>query len=77
MPINMTESLRLCKIGLRLGGCNKKTQAEDIQMNDSKILAHKKWNCKYHIVFAPKYRRKMFYAEQREAIMKIIKELCT
>ncbi len=46
-------------------------------MNDSKILAHKKWNCKYHIVFAPKYRRKMFYAEQREAIMKIIKELCT
>lgn len=46
-------------------------------MNDSKILAHTKWNCKYHIVFAPKYRRKIFYAEQREAIMKIIKELCT
>ena len=46
-------------------------------MNDNKILAHTKWNCKYHIVFAPKYRRKIFYAEQREAIMKIIKELCT
>lgn len=35
-------------------------------MNDSKILAHTKWNCKYHVVFAPKYRRKIFYAEQRE-----------
>ncbi len=46
-------------------------------MNDNKILAHTKWNCKYHILFAPKYRRKIFYAEQREAIMKIIKELCT
>lgn len=46
-------------------------------MNDNKILAHTKWNCKYHIVFAPKYRRKIFYAEQREAIMKIIKEFCT
>ena len=46
-------------------------------MNDSKILAHTKWNCKYHVVFAPKYRRKIFYAEQRESIMKIMKELCT
>ena len=28
-------------------------------------LAHTKWNCKYHIVFAPKYRRKVFYEEKR------------
>ena len=28
-------------------------------------LAHTKWNCKYHIVFAPKYRRKVFYDEHR------------
>ena len=27
-------------------------------MNDTNSLAHTKWNCKYHIVFAPKYRRK-------------------
>ena len=27
-------------------------------MNDNKSLAHTKWNCKYHIVFAPKFRRK-------------------
>ena len=34
-------------------------------------LAHTKWNCKYHIVFAPKYRRKVFYEEKREAIREI------
>ena len=34
-------------------------------MNDSNSLAHTKWNCKYHVVFAPKYRRKVFYKEKR------------
>lgn len=33
--------------------------------SDLKSLAHTKWNCKYHIVFAPKYRRKVFYGEKR------------
>ena len=31
---------------------------------DNNSLAHTKWNCKYHIVFAPKYRRKIFFAEK-------------
>ena len=44
-------------------------------MNDNKSLAHTKWNCKYHIVFAPKYRRKVFYKERREEIGKILREL--
>lgn len=39
-------------------------------------LAHTKWNCKYHIVFAPKYRRKVFYGEKRYEIGKILRELC-
>ena len=30
-------------------------------LNDINSLSHSKWNCKYHIVFAPKYRRKIFY----------------
>ena len=42
----------------------KKTQSEDIKMNESSnttnSLAHTKWNCKYHIVFVPKYRRTVF-----------------
>jgi len=39
-------------------------------------LAHTKWVCKYHIVFTPKYRRKITYYELREDIQKIIKDLC-
>ncbi len=34
--------------------------------NDTNSLAHTKWNCRYHIVFARKYRRKVFYCEKRE-----------
>ena len=44
--------------------------------NDNKILSHTTWNCKYHIVFAPKYRRKIFYEAHRKEIMDTIKELC-
>ena len=43
---------------------------------DTNSLAHTKWNCKYHIVFAPKYRRKVFYGEKRAEIGKILRELC-
>ncbi len=39
-------------------------------------LSHTKWNCKYHVVFAPKYRRKVFYGEKRLEIGKILRELC-
>lgn len=46
------------------------------QNNAVNSLAHSKWNCKYHVVFAPKYRRKVFFYEKREAIREIIKTLC-
>ena len=46
------------------------------QDNATHSLAHTKWNCKYHIVFAPKYRRKVFYLEKREAIREILCMLC-
>ena len=45
-------------------------------MDDVKSLAHTKWNCKYHVVFAPKYRRKVFYEEKRQEIGAILRELC-
>ena len=45
-------------------------------MNDVHSLSHSKWNCKYHIVFAPKYRRKVFYAEKRQEISEILRKLC-
>ena len=39
-------------------------------------LAHTKWMCKYHIVFAPKYRRKEIYGQIKTDIGKILRELC-
>ena len=45
-------------------------------MNDSNSLAHTKWNCKYHVVFALKYRRKVIYKEKRVEIGKILRMLC-
>ena len=44
--------------------------------NSIHTLSHTTWNCKYHIVFAPKYRRKVFYGEKREELGKILRELC-
>ena len=45
-------------------------------MNDVHSLSHTKWNCKYHIVFAPKYRRKVFYESRRLEVGAILRELC-
>lgn len=44
--------------------------------NDDSSLSHTRWNCKYHIVFIPKYRRKEIYGRMREDIGKIIRTLC-
>ena len=43
-------------------------------MNDN--LSHTCWKCKYHIVFAPKYRRKTIYGTLKSDIGKILKQLC-
>lgn len=43
---------------------------------DLNSLAHSKWNCKYHIVFAPKYRRRAIYGEIKVEIGKILRMLC-
>ena len=43
---------------------------------DELSLAHTVWNCKYHIVFAPKYRRKVFFNDKRIEIGKILRKLC-
>lgn len=39
-------------------------------------LSHSKWNCKYHVVFAPKYRRKVFYETKRLEIGEILRQIC-
>ncbi|WP_249850169.1 IS200/IS605-like element ISAac1 family transposase [Aggregatibacter actinomycetemcomitans] len=44
--------------------------------NDDSSLSHTKWNCKYHIVFTPKYRRKAIYGRLRTDIGSILRQLC-
>ena len=44
--------------------------------NKTDSLAHTKWMCKYHIVFAPKYRRKVIYNQIRKDIGEILRALC-
>ena len=43
---------------------------------DTETLAHTKWNCKYHIVFAPKFRRQIIYGRLKTEIGKILRTLC-
>lgn len=45
-------------------------------VNKTNDLAHTKWMCKYHIVFTPKYRRKIIYNQYKESIRDILKQLC-
>ena len=45
-------------------------------MEDFQSLAHVKWDCKYHVVFLPKYRRKVLYGKLRQAVGRILRELC-
>ncbi len=45
-------------------------------MKDINSLSHSKWRCKYHIVFAPKYRRQEIYGKIKADIGKILRMLC-
>ena len=45
-------------------------------MTDNNSLSHTKWNCKYHIIFSPKYRRKEIYGKLKTDIGKILRQLC-
>ena len=44
--------------------------------NQTNSLSHTKWVCKYHIVFVPKYRRKIIYNQYRTDLQEIIRTLC-
>ncbi|MBQ6949234.1 MAG: IS200/IS605 family transposase [Firmicutes bacterium] len=44
--------------------------------NKTNSLAHTKWMCKYHIIYTPKYRRKIVYNQYRESLVEITKQLC-
>ena len=45
-------------------------------LHDWQSLSHVKWDCKYHVVFIPKYRQKVFFGKTRERIGQILRDLC-
>ena len=45
-------------------------------MKDWRSMAHVTWDCKYHVVIVPKYRKKVFYGKLRKRIGQILRELC-
>ena len=45
-------------------------------MHDWESLSHVRWDCKYHVVIVPKYRKRRLYGKFRQAVGDILKELC-
>ena len=45
-------------------------------MHEWQSQSHVKWECKYHVVFIPKYRQKVFYGKMRRKVGRILRELC-
>ena len=55
----------------------KNQRRNQVQMKlDVNSLAHTKWECKYHIVFAPKYRRQNIYGKIKQDIGQMLRKLC-
>ena len=52
------------------------SKAEEVSIVDNKSIQHTRWNCTYHIVFIPKYRRKIMYGELKRDLVEILKKLC-
>ena len=55
--------------------CSNQNQKGDVRMDDNSI-SHTRWNCTYHIIFIPKYRRKAIYGKIRGDIGQILRQLC-
>ena len=45
-------------------------------MHDWQSLSHVRWDCKYHVVFIPKFRKKVMFGKRRKAIGRILRQLC-
>ena len=60
----------------KCGSAKPQIKAQEVQIMDVNSLAHTKWECKYHIVFAPKYRRQVIYKQIRADVGEILGSLC-
>ena len=64
------------KVETRIGLATKNKIIGGFVMKDINSLSHSKWRCKYHVVFAPKYRRQEIYGKIKADIGKILRMLC-
>ena len=51
-------------------------RSKEVSKMDNQSIQHTRWNCTYHIVFIPKWRRKIMYGQNKKDIVEIIKKLC-
>ena len=56
--------------------CRPHKNIKEVSAVDKNSLSHTTWECKYHLVFAPKYRRQVIYGKIRDDVGKILRELC-
>ena len=61
---------------MRVGLPTDKQKPKEVSVMDESSLAHTKWDCQYHIVFAPKYRRRVIYGKLRKDIGGYLRALC-
>ena len=60
-----------------LPSVSRQAHERESNLNEYKTLCHSKWECKYHVVFIPKYRRKVLYGQLRRHLGEVFKRLAT
>ena len=72
---SLDKSMNSCA-RIRVGLQTTNKIAQEVLRMDVNSLAHTKWECKYHIVFAPKYRRQVIYKQIKADVGQILGTLC-
>lgn len=60
---------------MELPPVSRQAHGRESQMQQYQTLCHSKWDCKYHVVFIPKYRRKVLYGQLRQYLAEVLKRL--
>jgi REP element-mobilizing transposase RayT len=61
---------------MNVGFASSQTNTQEVSTMDNNTLAHTTWECKYHLVFAPKYRRQVIYGQIKADVAEILSTLC-
>ena len=61
---------------MSVGFASSQTNTQEVSAMDNNTLSHTRWECKYHLVFAPKYRRQVIYGQIKADVAEILSTLC-